>query len=185
MKNIPLSKEVNLKKQPLLKYYHIFSYFSKKQNGLSIVEFAIILPLFLFLVFGIIEFGVLMYDKTVLTNASRTAARLACLYQYPRQTKTQIEDGTLIVVLENDTEKSLKTWIEQYCTNRLISFKPGDVFSFENNVSISLNESGPTTGKVDSGELISVGIDYDFQFLVLSSLLDGITLKAISVMRAE
>jgi len=45
------------------------------QNGSALVEFAIVLPLLLILVFGVIEFGVMFYDKAVITNASREGAR--------------------------------------------------------------------------------------------------------------
>lgn len=45
------------------------------QNGAALVEFAIVLPLLLILVFGVIEFGVMFYDKAVITNASREGAR--------------------------------------------------------------------------------------------------------------
>jgi hypothetical protein len=45
------------------------------QNGAAMVEFAIVLPLLLILVIGIIEFGVMFYDKAVITNASREGAR--------------------------------------------------------------------------------------------------------------
>lgn len=46
-----------------------------KQGGAAAVEFAAILPLLVVLVLGMIEFGVMFYDKAVLTNASREAAR--------------------------------------------------------------------------------------------------------------
>jgi Flp pilus assembly protein TadG len=45
------------------------------QNGAAMVEFAIVLPLLLILIFGIIEFGVMFYDKAVITNASREGVR--------------------------------------------------------------------------------------------------------------
>jgi Flp pilus assembly protein TadG len=41
------------------------------ENGGSLIEFAIVLPIMLLLVGGIIEFGILYYNKQVLTNASR------------------------------------------------------------------------------------------------------------------
>ena len=49
--------------------------FFKCQRGAAAVEFAIVLPLLLVFVFGIIEFGFLLYDKAVITNASREGAR--------------------------------------------------------------------------------------------------------------
>ena len=45
------------------------------QNGAAMVEFAIVLPLLLILICGVIEFGVMFYDKAVITNASREGAR--------------------------------------------------------------------------------------------------------------
>jgi Flp pilus assembly protein TadG len=45
------------------------------QKGAAAVEFAIILPLLVILVFGTIDFGVMFYNKQVLTNASREGAR--------------------------------------------------------------------------------------------------------------
>jgi len=45
------------------------------QKGAAAVEFAIILPLLVTLVFGIIDVGLLLYNKQVITNASREGAR--------------------------------------------------------------------------------------------------------------
>ena len=51
----------------------------KKQNGQVIVEFAIVLPLFLFLVFGLIYSGMLFHDYTSISNMARSAAREAAV----------------------------------------------------------------------------------------------------------
>ena len=46
------------------------------QKGAAMVEFALILiPLLMLITFGIIEFGMFMYNQQVLTNASREGAR--------------------------------------------------------------------------------------------------------------
>lgn len=47
----------------------------EKQKGAAAVEFGACLLFLVVLVFGMIEFGVMFYDKAVLTNASREAAR--------------------------------------------------------------------------------------------------------------
>lgn len=49
----------------------------KNENGQSMVEFAVTLPLLLLLVFGIIDFGWLFYNKMGVENASREGARYA------------------------------------------------------------------------------------------------------------
>ena len=51
------------------------------QKGAAIVEFAIILPLLLLLIFGMIEFSLLMYNKAMITNASREGARRGIVYR--------------------------------------------------------------------------------------------------------
>ena len=47
----------------------------RNQKGAAMVEMAIALPLILILLCGTIEFGVLFYNKQVITNASREAVR--------------------------------------------------------------------------------------------------------------
>ena len=48
---------------------------SKFQRGAQIVEFALVLPLLLAIMMLIIDFGFLVYNKAVITNASREGAR--------------------------------------------------------------------------------------------------------------
>ena len=64
----------------------------KKQEGASLVEFSVIAPLFVILLFGLVEFGMAIYDKGVLTNASREGARFGVVYSNPRKTETDIGD---------------------------------------------------------------------------------------------
>jgi Flp pilus assembly protein TadG len=47
------------------------------EKGVSAVEFALILPVLVLILFGIIEFGFILYDKQVITSASREVARAA------------------------------------------------------------------------------------------------------------
>jgi Flp pilus assembly protein TadG len=49
----------------------------RRRKGAQIIEFAIILPLFLMLVFGIFEYGRAMMVIEILTNAAREGARTA------------------------------------------------------------------------------------------------------------
>jgi Flp pilus assembly protein TadG len=51
-----------------------------RPNGTAVVEFALVLPLLLLLVFGTINFGALMYDQSVITNAAREGARWAAVH---------------------------------------------------------------------------------------------------------
>jgi Flp pilus assembly protein TadG len=64
----------------------------RKQEGASLVEFSVIAPLFVVLLFGLVEFGMAIYDKGVLTNASREGARFGVVYSNPRKTSTEIRN---------------------------------------------------------------------------------------------
>lgn len=46
-----------------------------RMTGFASVELAIITPVFLGMLFGIIEFGVVLYDKAIITNASLQLAQ--------------------------------------------------------------------------------------------------------------
>jgi len=54
--------------------------FSKKSRGQAIVEFALVLPLLLFVVVGLIEAGRAIFIYSSVTNASREAARYGTAY---------------------------------------------------------------------------------------------------------
>jgi Flp pilus assembly protein TadG len=51
----------------------------KKEKGQSLVEFALVIPFFLFLVFAIIYAGMLFHDYSTLTGIARSAAREAAI----------------------------------------------------------------------------------------------------------
>jgi len=45
------------------------------ESGVAAIEFAVLLPVLVLIVLGIIEFGILLYNQQVITNASREGAR--------------------------------------------------------------------------------------------------------------
>lgn len=48
-----------------------------RERGASLVEFAIVLPLFLLLIGGMVDFGRAFYTEVMLTNGAREGARTA------------------------------------------------------------------------------------------------------------
>ena len=55
----------------------LFSKKNKREDGQAMVEFALILPIFLLILCGIIDFGWLFYNQLSLNNACREGARYA------------------------------------------------------------------------------------------------------------
>ncbi|MDP9316802.1 MAG: pilus assembly protein [Chloroflexota bacterium] len=56
------------------------------KTGQSVVEFALIIPLFFMVLFGIFELGYLFTIYTGLTNSAREVARTGATYQYANPT---------------------------------------------------------------------------------------------------
>ncbi len=62
----------------------------RTEDGAAAVEFAILLPVFVLLVLGMIEFGLLIWRQEILTNASREGARAGIVSGNPRPTSDDI-----------------------------------------------------------------------------------------------
>jgi Flp pilus assembly protein TadG len=50
------------------------------QKGIAAVEFAIVAPLLFLVLFGIISYGIMLYNQALITNAARTGARAGIVY---------------------------------------------------------------------------------------------------------
>jgi len=79
----------------------------KKEKGQAMVEFVLILPVLLFILLGIMEFGRIYADYLVLNNAARAGARLAAVgatdgeitASILAKTKT-LESANLLIAIE-------------------------------------------------------------------------------------
>ena len=145
------------------------------ENGGSLIEFALIAPLLFVILFGIIEFGVLLFDKAMLTNASREGARAGIVYDFDSTAGTNHPGNSTII-----------TTVQQYCQDYLISFGTGSA------INVAISRSG--SASLDSaGDQLTVNVTYPFRFLVFSNILaliggdlaDDLTLEAETVMRME
>ena len=53
-----------------------------ERRGQSMVEFALVLPIFLLMLFGLVDMGRLVYANTTMSQAAREAARVASVQAY-------------------------------------------------------------------------------------------------------
>ena len=60
------------------------------QRGIVGVEFALLLPIFMMILFGIVEFGTAFYKQQIITSAVREAARYGITATEPRPSTSQI-----------------------------------------------------------------------------------------------
>jgi len=145
------------------------------QNGAAMVEFAIVLPLLLLILFGIIEFSLVMYNKAMITNASREGARRGVVY---RVDPTTFNYAPL-------TDGQIQTEVTNYLSNHLITLK-----------GTSTHTTTITRAVEVSGNTLNVQVSYPYQFLVvppIASIIGGgstslpgtLTLSSATKMRME
>lgn len=137
------------------------------KRGTAAIEFAIILPLLVVFIFGIIEFGLVFYDKAMVTNASREAARAGIVYRDPPLTVAEMQSV-----------------VDSYCGGRLISFGGGP----------SPTTTVPSGECTNHGDELVVNVAYQYEFLLLPDFLTAfftggmpgsIDISAVTRMRCE
>lgn len=64
----------------------------RRQHGAVAIEMVLIFPIFMFVLFAIIEYGVALYNKSVMTNISREAARDAVVLRVVKKTSQAIQN---------------------------------------------------------------------------------------------
>jgi len=72
----------------------------KNNKGASAVEFALILPILVMMVFGIFQFGIAFNNWIALTHAAREGARLAAVGQYE---ESRVRESAPSVQIESIT----------------------------------------------------------------------------------
>lgn len=144
----------------------------RDEQGGALVEFAIVMPLLMLILGGIIDFGALYYNKQVLTNASREGARSGVVRQLDA-------DGNKIIIQESD----IQTTVENYCDNhRLLEF--GEI------TAPMVSATGVSTMAYPNDLTVTVTYTHTFLLSSLLNLFGGefgptINLSATTVMIME
>ncbi|WP_051564630.1 TadE/TadG family type IV pilus assembly protein [Desulfovermiculus halophilus] len=141
------------------------------QRGVAMVEFAIVLPLLLILMFGLIEFGLVLYNKQVITNASREGARYGI----------SSEDGIRI------SENKIRNIIIDYVDTHMITFGTDEIGDELGDIIITPNPQTETTKNnyYDTYKNLICTVNYEYGFIAAGLLLSDINLSATTVMKFE
>jgi hypothetical protein len=150
-------------------------------HGAIAVEFAIILPVLLLLVFGIVDFGHAWYMRHVLENSCREGARYATRYQ----TQT---DGSGVRLLPS----ALIPTIQDYVLNTAL--KNGDSSLLPASAGTVVTPSGAGYTETDVKNLpledLKVQVTAKKYWFILNKLVPGITgdfveIKVAATMKCE
>lgn len=145
----------------------------RDQRGAVAVEFALIVPLLMLLVFGILEFGYMLNRDTIVSNASRDGARVASLH------------GEYQDIMHSITSELAQSGIATTSPTTVISIDcekvDGTVCNVGGNATKynTLAESGATA-------VISISYTYSWITPVISSIMGAsTTLSQTTQMRVE
>ena len=128
----------------------------RKQRGAAAVEFAVVAPIFVLLLFGMIEYGRMVMVQQMLTNATREGARRAVL------------DGT--------TVSNVKTTVRDYLSGGHITV---------NDAEITVNPD-PSSAASGDPVTVSLTVPFSrVSWLPSPMFLGNANMTATSVMRRE
>jgi Flp pilus assembly protein TadG len=131
------------------------------EGGVAALEFALMLPFLLMVLFGIIDVSMILCDKAVITNASREAARAGVVLRAQPWNSTQIQNVAL-----------------SYTQNNLVT---GGTPASASAVA--------QVGTQKSGSPLRVTVKYTYQGFVFGSIFSAITgpvtISAVTVMNYE
>lgn len=155
----------------------------QEQIGSIAVEFALVSPLLLLILFGTIEFGIMMYDQAIITNAAREGARWGAVQSVSLSHPIACSDpgvstiqGGSPATCSGAGSGNACLVASNYGTNALITF--GTPTSSNPSVAVSCG----------SGGTINVTVTYAYQGLglgILSALQGTEQLTSTAVMYYE
>ena len=153
----------------------IIDRFFRNQDGATAVEFAIVLPLLAILIFGIIEFGLYLFNQHVINNAVREAARAGIVLRQPR-----ICNGEIINILQNNLNQRLVTFGASSP-----NINTPQRLEYDKNTNSYPGSQRPDCEAIFS-DLLTVSATFQYDFLFLSNLGIGpVTIEAVSQMKFE
>lgn len=167
----------------------------RSEKGAQLVEFAIIAPLLFFLLFGIIEWGAVLYDYVTLRNLSRASARFAATFYLdpssadPLATPCSKSCSDIITFLQNNHE--VVTHMLNFVNPTSAVCCPGGTTCTQANPvnPIILTPSCADDGS--GGNVYSVKASYSFNFVIINDLIrflnngNSLTIAPVSTMRDE
>jgi hypothetical protein len=136
----------------------------KNEAGAALVEAALIMIPFLLLLFGVIEFGLLLYDQQVINNAAREGARAGIVVSNSRSDTPEFD-------------AIIQTEVINYAKNYLVTFSD-DILEKTDTVITKIK--GPKPGPWGQfGDILIVSASYEYKFLFLSNFkIPAITLAS-------
>ncbi|HEX7685837.1 MAG TPA: TadE/TadG family type IV pilus assembly protein [Trinickia sp.] len=135
---------------------------ASNERGVAALEFVLVFPFLMTVLFGIVDTSLLLCDKAVITNASREAARAGVVVRVPQMAASDVANVALAYAQDNLVTGGTAT-----------------------TPAVSVDQSGGTS----PGSPLKVTVTYTYEGLVLgsafSALTGPVTVSATTVMNYE
>jgi uncharacterized protein (UPF0333 family) len=122
----------------------------KNENGQAMVEFALVLPILLLFIAGVIDFGWIFHNQLAANNASREAARFIAIHYY----------------FDKMDEKS------HYATGSAEEAALGIIDGYTTMTDLNIYEITPVSDDVNGGEKVKV--EFSGNVIILTPILSAI-----------
>jgi Flp pilus assembly protein TadG len=116
----------------------------RRSRGQSMVEFALVLPIFLLMLFGLIDMGRLVFASTTMSQAAREAARVASVQAYwvgSTDPSCNQPAGPVCAA----TEAAMRTNVVAAANNMMEPF--GDIVTGDVHIACTLSTATPPSGE--------------------------------------
>jgi Flp pilus assembly protein TadG len=146
---------------------------TKRRRGASVVEAAMVLPIVLLFLLGILEYGRYVMMMQVLTNSAREGAHYAL---------THTEPFTLQGTTYGNATSDVQAIVAKYSAGQQLAGQTVEVYESD----IAGNNTGAWTNAA-SGETICVKISGTYHFMIpeMLKLPSTIPISVQSIMRSE
>jgi hypothetical protein len=132
---------------------------SRDEKGATLVEFSIVALLFFTLLFGIIEFGLLLFNQQVITNAGREGARYGIV---ARPDDYKVNSASIIQV------------VKDYAEDHIVSF--GD-----KNFNVDPQFDSDLSFCEKFQDVLTVDVSYEYSFFFLPFAKKTLGTRAIMI----
>jgi Flp pilus assembly protein TadG len=149
------------------KIYYFCKRLGRRDQGAAAVEMVLVIPVFLVLIAGVVDFGYVFYTKQIMTAASREGARYGTKYH------TNASGGHIL-------PNALSPSITNYITSNYSSLLPSAP-------TVTPSGSGYTSGV--AGDDLKVEVSLTYNWLMVGTFIPGlgssINLNTSTTMKVE
>jgi TadE-like protein len=155
-----------------------------RERGQALVEFALIAPLFLMLVVGIIQFGIGLNYWLDLNRIANQGARWAVVDKYPNCNGTPGSPGcgAVFPLPDSPANPNLKRYLESEGVSG--GLEPNATICFERPTGTLPTDPLPASAASQVGQPVTVRVEDEFSFEPIVNLFD-LTLRGKATMRIE